>query len=354
MRGRLSRMATKPPSSGSARGAAKPKSVIPTVAWNAATVAPVLLVTGPEAFLADRVSSSIRDQLRAVDRNVEVHDVDATDYAYGTLMSLASPSLFGEPRLIRVSNVEKCNDEFLEDALAYLEATDSDTTLVLRHGGGVRGKRLLDQIRAGVGSGTEVTCAEIKSDTDKHDFTLAEFRTAGRAITPGAVRALVSAFSSSASELANACAQLMADSDGNIDERLVEQYYGGRVETTAFKVADFAVAGRRGDALIALRHALDSGADPVPIVATFASKLRLMAKVWGDRRSSNELASVVGAAPWQIDRARRDIQSGWDEPGLRSAIIAVAEADANVKGASRDPVYSVERMIEVVANFGRI
>ncbi|MFZ4078508.1 MAG: DNA polymerase III subunit delta [Microbacteriaceae bacterium] len=346
-------MATTTPRSGSARGAAKPKSVIPSLSWDAATVAPVVLVTGPEGFLADRASSTIRDQLRDADPNVEIHDVDATDYAYGTLTSLASPSLFGEPRLIRVSNVEKCNDEFLEDALAYIEATDSDTTLILRHSGGVRGKRLLDQIRAGVGNGTEVVCAEIKSDADKHDFTVAEFRRAGRSITPGAVRALVSAFSSSGSELANACAQLMADADGDIDERLVEQYYGGRVETTAFKVADFALAGRRGDALVSLRHALETGADPVPIVATFASKLRLMAKVWGDRRSANELASVVGAAPWQNDRARRDLQSGWDEPGLRIAIIAVAEADANVKGASRDPVYSIERMIEVVANFGR-
>jgi DNA polymerase-3 subunit delta len=39
---------------------------------------------------------------------------------------------------------------------------------------------------------------------------------------------------------------------------------------------------------------------------------------------------------------------------LRIAIVAVAEADANVKGASRDPVYSIERMIEVIANFGRV
>jgi DNA polymerase-3 subunit delta len=346
-------MATKPAPKAAAKTAAKPKSAIASVGWDQAKPAPILLVTGPEAFLADRVGSGVRDALRAADPNVEVHDVDATDYAYGTLMTLASPSLFGEPRLIRVSNVEKCNDEFLEDALAYIESPDPDTTLLLRHGGGARGKKLLDQIRSGVGGATEVLCSEIKSDADKNDFCFAEFKRAGTSITPGAARALVSAFSSSASELANACAQLIADSDGSIDERIVEQYYGGRVETTAFKVADFAVAGRLGDALISLRHALESGADPVPIVATFASKLRLMAKVWGERRSSNELAGPLGAAPWQIDRARRDLQSGWDEEGIRRAIIAIAEADANVKGASRDPVYAVERMLTVVANYGR-
>jgi DNA polymerase-3 subunit delta len=76
-----------------------------------------------------------------------------------------------------------------------------------------------------------------------------------------------------------------------------------------------------------------------------------MARVLGDRRSSGELAGVIGAAPWQIDRARRDL-SGWSEGGLASAIVAVAAADANVKGATRDPVYALERMVTVVANYG--
>ena len=37
----------------------------------------------------------------------------------------------------------------------------------------------------------------------------------------------------------------------------VEKYYGGRVETNAFAVADAAIAGKTGDALILLRHAAD-------------------------------------------------------------------------------------------------
>ena len=116
----------------------------------------------------------------------------------------------------------------------------------------------------------------------------------------------MAAFSSSGSELAAACQQLMSDTSGDIDERDVDTYYGGRSEATAFRVADIAIAGRPGDALVALRNALESGSDPVPVVAAFASKLRVMARVMGDRRSSAELAGAIGAAPWQIDRARRD------------------------------------------------
>jgi hypothetical protein len=32
--------------------------------------------------------------------------------------------------------------------------------------------------------------------------------------------------------------------------------------------------------------------------------------------------------------------------------MAVADADAGVKGASRDPVYALERMVRIVATFG--
>ena len=176
---------------------------------------------------------------------------------------------------------------------------------------------------------------------------------AGRRIEPSALRSLVGAFSGSGSELANACQQLIADVSGDISDRMVDDYYGGRVEATAFKVVDSAVAGRLGDALVTLRHALQSGADPVPIVAAFANKLRLMAKLYGDRRGSGELAGKLGAAPWQIDRARKDLQ-GWTENGLGNAIEAIAATDANVKGGSRDPIFALERMVNIVASYGRL
>jgi DNA polymerase-3 subunit delta len=165
------------------------------------------------------------------------------------------------------------------------------------------------------------------------------------------VRALVSAFSDDLDELASACQQLVSDVTGDITEATVAKYYGGRVETTAFTVADAAIAGRHGEALLGLRHALASGADPVPIVAAFASKLRTMAKVAGSREGSGQIASRLGLAPWQVDRARRDL-AGWTGDGLGTAILTVAEADANVKGATRDPVFALERMVSVISARG--
>ncbi|MCU1420294.1 MAG: polymerase subunit delta [Mycetocola sp.] len=328
------------------------KVAIPQLSWNAIRPAPIVLVSGTQGFLADRAVRMLRDYLRVEDPSLEVNDIEADSYAPGELLTLASPSLFNEPRMIRVTNVEKCSDEFLAEALAYLESPAEGAYVVLRHAGGVRGKKLLDAIRASKSTAIEVVCAELKKESDKYDFAAAEFKTAGKAIRPAALRAVVSAFADDLAELAGACAQLIADSGSEVTEATVTRYYGGRVETNAFAVADAAIAGRYAEALVGLRHALASGADPVPIVAAFASKLRTMAKVQGGRGSSADLARQFGLAPWQVDRARRDL-AGWTDRGLGRCIQVLADTDASVKGAGRDPVYALERMIHTIARRGR-
>ncbi|MBN9223353.1 DNA polymerase III subunit delta [Microbacterium sp.] len=331
------------------RAPARSASAIPQISWRSPQPAPIVLVSGPEEVCAERAIAGVREFLRAEDASLEVSDLRADDYASGSLLALTSPSLFGEPRLVRVSGVEKCSDAFLTEALAYLGAPQDGATVILRHtGSSVRGKKLLDAIRQGTGGGIEIACPAVKRDSDRFDFAAGEFQAARKKIAPVALRALVGAFSDDLTELAAACQQLIADVPGDISEQVVERYYGGRVETSAFTVADTAIAGRLGDALVALRHALSSGADPVPLVAAIASKLRTMARVAGNREPSAKLAARLGMKDWQVDRARRDL-SGWNEASLGLAIQAAARADAEVKGASRDPVFAVERLVTVIA-----
>ena len=328
------------------------KALIPQLPWDRVRPAPVILVSGTESVLADRAIRALRETLRAEDPSLELSDIEADHYAPGELVTMASPSLFAEPRFIRVTGVEKCTDAFITEALDYLANPADDTYLVLRHAGGVRGKKLLDAIRGGLGGGIEIVCAELKKDSEKYDFAVAEFKAAGRRITPGALRQLTSAFSDDLAELAAACQQLLSDASEEITEVTVDKYYAGRVETNAFAVADAAIAGKTGEALILLRHALASGADPVPMLAAFALKVRTMAKVAGARGGSGQLASQFGLAPWQVERAQRDVR-GWTETGLASAIELLAETDSQIKGGGRDPVFALERMITVIAARGQ-
>jgi DNA polymerase III subunit delta len=346
-------VATRTPAKSAAPSRGKVSVTIPQLPWNQVRPAPVILVSGPESFLAERATRQLRDFLKLEDPSLEVSDLQADSYAPGELITLASPSLFAEPRLIRVAQVEKCSDAFLVEALAYVQNPAEDTYLVLRHNGGVRGKKLLDAIRGGAGNAIEIVCAELKKDTDKYEFASSEFRSAGKRVTASALRSLVAAFSDDLAELSAACQQLIADASAEVTETTVDRYYGGRIETNAFKVADSAIAGRYGEALITLRHALSSGADPVPIVAAFASKIRTMARVFQVRGSSAQLAAQFGLAPWQVERAQRDLR-GWDDEGLARSIEMLAETDANVKGGGRDPVFALERLIGVIARRGEL
>ncbi len=326
------------------RASRSPASAGPT--WRDVTPAAVVLVTGPEEYLGVRAMDRVRAEVRAAAPDVEVSRINAAAYEAGTLLMQVSPSLFGESKLIEVEAVESMNDAFLADALAYLGHLEPDAVLVLRHGGGVRGKKLLDAIKKG--GWPVVDCQPLKKDAEKVAFVASEFKGAGRRIEQDAVQALVNAVGTSLSELAAACSQLIADAGTTVTTDIVDRYYGGRIEATAFKVADAAMAGNGPLALSTLRHALATGADPVPLVAALASKLRTVARVAGASGSSAQIAADLGMQPWLVEQAQREVRR-WTPEGLVRSIQATAEADAQVKGLSRDPVYAVEHAVTVIA-----
>ncbi|KTR86877.1 DNA polymerase III subunit delta [Leucobacter chromiiresistens] len=329
------------------------KTKIPQVEWSEARPAPVVLVSGPESFLADRAGQAIRTALSEANADLEVHDVDAAAYTAGELFTIASPSLFAEPRLIRVEGVEKCSDAFLEDTKRYVAEPADGTTLVLRHAGGQRGKALLDLVRGGAGGGIEVVCAEVKKDQDRLAFVQAEFRRLGAQVTPGAARQLAAAYSGGIGELAGAIGQLVSDAGTRISEDQVSRATEGRVETNAFRVADAATAGRAADALVLLRQAFATGTDPIPMLAALNMKVRAMARVYGAGGSGGQLAKELGMAPWQVDRALREVR-GWREEDLARAIDLAADTEWMLKGGSRDPEYALEKYLLFVAKRGRV
>jgi DNA polymerase-3 subunit delta len=86
------------------------------------------------------------------------------------------------------------------------------------------------------------------------------------------------------------------------------------------------------------------------VTSAIASSLRNLAKVSGANRGSKsfELAGELGMAPWQIDKARRQL-AGWTPRGIASAVAAVAKADSDVKGAASDPIFALEKALATIA-----
>ena len=86
------------------------------------------------------------------------------------------------------------------------------------------------------------------------------------------------------------------------------------------------------------------------VTSAFASGLRGLAKYKAASRGLREadLAREVGVPPWKL-RTLREQSRGWEDGGIVRAIHAVAQADADVKGAASDAAYALERLVITVS-----
>ena len=307
----------------------------------------LVLVQGAEALLAERAISKII----ASNPDAQVITLSADEIESGVITDNLAPSLFSDARVVVIKEIQDLTSDCSDEVGDYLENQDENLTLILWHKGGVKGKALVDKIKK---AKAEVIVFEvIKKDSEKSDFIRSEFKRLERKVSTEAVSALIDSLGSDLQELSAACSQLASDVTFSkiIDEDDVRAYQQGRVESTGFDVADAALDGKTAIALINLRNALATGTDPVLIVSALASSLRTLAKVSGQSSSSKsfELASILALPPWQIDKARRQL-SGWNEIGLTKAVIAIANADADIKGAASDPIYALERAIMTVCS----
>ncbi|HAE74307.1 MAG TPA: DNA polymerase III subunit delta, partial [Candidatus Aquiluna sp.] len=206
-----------------------------TVSWHQAEPANLVLISGPESYFASRASRLIKDKLRASHEDLEVNEVADGEYSPGLIFSLASPSLFNEPRLVIIGSASEGLAEDLEQLL--LEPAENCTIVVripnlVGHNG-----KLKKQLSA---SALNVSCEEVKKDVDRIDFIKREFQRLETPIDQPAIRALVAAFGSDMGELGAACDQLANSGVPKVSLAEVERTFQGRVETNAFKIADAA------------------------------------------------------------------------------------------------------------------
>lgn len=307
----------------------------------------LLLIHGAESVMSDR---ALADALLSR-ADFERTTVVGSELEEGRFNEIIAPSLFAEKRVVVIKDLQDVTAEVADEISNRIEDRDSSLHLIFIHRGGVKGKGLLDKIKKL--KAEVIACEPMKKASEKEEFVRSEFARLGRKISSNAVSALVDATGSDTRELAAACSQIAFDtiaSKSVIDEDDISTYYQGRVEATGFDVADAAVSGDSKAALIALRNALDSGTDPVMIIAALASSVRAIAKVSGESRQANayQLASKLGLAPWQIEKARRQL-TRWKPGMITFSIKELARADMAVKGAEADPIYAVERTVMAIA-----
>ena len=306
----------------------------------------IYLLLGSEAALADRALTKINAQLK--EEQAEITTLFAGDISSGEISDALSPSLFSERRALIIRDLQDLEEDSKIEITRYIESPDPTLTLVLVHKGGVKGKALLDAIKKV--KPELIACDPLKKESEKEEFVKNLFIDLGRKASPAAINALVNATGTDLRELSATVSQLASDTPaGVIEEAHVNKYHQGKIETTGFDVADKVMEGNFAESLITLRHAITTGTDPVMITSAIASSLRGIAKVSGTNRGqrSFELAGELGMAPWQIDKARRQL-NGWNANTLTAAVEAIAKCDAQVKGGASDPIYALEQALSKI------
>jgi DNA polymerase III subunit delta len=310
----------------------------------------VTLVTGPEEFLNQRTVTAALRAVRKAEPESEVSETTADQLSMAALGDLAAPSLFSSIRCVVVRGLEDLPDEAHAGLLQYAAAPSPDIGLVLVHSGGQKGSGLLNRLRK-LSAVTEVKSAQLKP-SEFSRFVTGEVRARGGRIDADAADLLVQAVGQDLRALSGAAHQLTSDfPDEPLTEQAVRTYFGGRAEVKSFGIADAALAGRVETALEELRWALDNGTPPVLVTSAFATGIRGLAKVAAAPRGLRDadLAREAGVPPWKL-RVLREQARGWDDRGLARAVVAVAQADADVKGAAADAAYALERMVLTVTS----
>jgi DNA polymerase-3 subunit delta len=308
----------------------------------------VVLVSGPEALLADRAVEDLRKQIRAVAPEAELSEIEAARLDAAKLAEVTNPSLFADRRAAVITDLASLPTELGPAVTALAVTPVPDLAVVLVHGGGPKGKGLLDKLKA---AGVEVIdCPPVKA-WELPQFVSAEAKQLSTTIEPGAAQSLVDAVGNDLRALASAVRQLVADGEGGpLTADQVRRYFAGRSEVTSFAVADATLAGRTGLAMEQLRWALATGVAPVLVTSALASGVRGLGKLVsaGGGLREADLAREVGVPPWKLKSMRAQAR-GWDAAGLAHALTAVATADANIKGAADDAAYALEQMVLTVS-----
>jgi len=309
----------------------------------------VTLVTGKEELLNERTVAQVKETVLGHDAEAEVSDTEASGLTLAVLGELAAPSLFSSVRCVVVRALENLPEESVDGLLGYAAAPAEDVALVLVHGGGPKGSGVLTRLRK-LPAVTESKSEELKP-SEIPGFVAAEVRRHGGSIEAEAAAALVQAVGQDLRSLAAAAQQLASDFPRQaLTLDVVKRYFGGRAEAKSFAVADAAFAGRREVALEELRWALDAGTPPVLVTSAFAGSARGLARFRGAPRGQRDadLAREVGVPPWKLRTIRAQARD-WSDQGLSRAIRAVAQADADIKGAASDASYTLERLVLTIA-----
>jgi DNA polymerase III subunit delta len=298
--------------------------------------APIALLWGEDAFL-------LREAALARFGDQRPTEVDAGEWQGSELQDLATPSLFGEPRALLISDARSLAKEATAELAAYLTAPDLDARLVICCQVAERGKApaALEKIVKPVG---DVVHVEIKRK-DLEPWLSRRAGALGLDLSVPASRALVEALGEEPGRLVAALQQLASAFSGQrISPAIVAQQFRGLGEQKTWDLCDRAFSRDLPGAIRSWRSIEEGGDDPLKVLGAVSSRLRDLVRVRAlpDRMPPAELAKAAGLRlEWQAKRYRQQA-SNFTMQELLGLHERVVETDRALKsGSSGDTVMAM-------------
>lgn len=324
-------------------------------------VMPVTLVVGGDAYLNELNARNVREKVQKSAPDAEIIELDASTADQYAFDEAVGPSLFGDGTIVIINNLQQADESLVEAIENFCKQAqnsensennfvDSSATWVIaRHEGGLKGKSIITRLtKAGANT---ITVPDLKKDDAKLNFVMSIFERHNRSVEPQAAQRLVSVLGSKTGELAALCSQLCFDYDDNpITLDIVDQYLVADPQVTGFFVADKAVAGHAGSAVLAARTAIAQGVDAIALIGALAAKVRVIALAMAIRNGTISSAEAK-VNPWALKMAMRQL-AGWNSAGVSQCLQSLAWADEQCKGGSSDANYALEKCIMLIASRG--
>jgi DNA polymerase-3 subunit delta len=297
---------------------------------------PVRLLWGEDAYLLREAALEILGDTKAT-------EVDAAGWEGGELQSLATPSLFGEPRALLVNDARSLRKETVEELGRYLQAPDPNATLILCCVVAERGKvpAGLQKLVEPVGEIRKVEIAR----KELEPWLVARAKDGGLDLAIPGARALVEALGPDPGQLASALQQIqVAFPEQRVGPRQVAQQFRGLGEQKTWDLCDRAFGKDLPGAIRSLRAIEEGGDDPLMVLGGIAARLRDLLKVRSlpDRMPPAEVAKQAGLRfDWQARRYQQQARN-FSLGELVELHDRVTEADRSLKsGATGDLVMPV-------------
>ena len=321
-------------------------------------IMPVTLVVGGDDYLNNLNARTLREKIQKNAPDAEIIELDASSADKYAFDEAVGPSLFGDGTIVIINDLQSADESLVEAIEKFCQQAQNNENnfdesslswVIARHEGGLKGKSIVTRLtKAGAQT---ITVPDLKKDDAKLNFVMSIFDRHNRSVEPQAAQRLVAVLGGKTGELAALCSQLCFDYDDNpITLNIVDRYLIADPQVTGFFVADKAVTGHLGSAVLSARTAVAQGVDPIALIGALASKVRLIALAMAVRNGTISSAEAK-ANPWAMKMAMRQL-AGWSSAGVSKSLQALAWADEQCKGGSSDANYALEKCIMIISSKG--